>query len=315
MGELTLTGDKLVVAIRREHEAASAAARSALEHALECGRLLAQARADIPHGGWENYLRDVCGIAPRTGRLYLRLHEHRGRLEDRQRVAGLTVREAARLVGEPRPEVAKVDRPREAAMLDEAQVIIRLHELQNLITVFRLGWEAGESAAWQTERLDNFVRLSEELQSGIRSSGRRAWAVDTAADAVGDLRDIVVNGNEEQEHAPPRWYAEGQMHEGLHSAGWLVEVWPHPGGSEWVHFVVAVPGVDGPSHLEGPKRGCRVDRLTRVMSRVYSLPDVDGPGWDWNVRPVREDDAELVEAHYNSRLYTCAGEYAELELR
>jgi len=108
MSELTLTGDKLVVAIRREHEAASAAARSALEHALECGRLLAQARADIPHGGWENYLRDVCGIAPRTGRLYLRLHEHRGRLEDRQRVAGLTVREAARLVAEPRPEEAKV---------------------------------------------------------------------------------------------------------------------------------------------------------------------------------------------------------------
>jgi hypothetical protein len=106
MGEMTLTGDKLVVAIRREHEAASAAARSALEHALECGRLLAQARAAIPHGGWENYLRDVCGIAPRTGRLYLRLHEHRGRLQDRQRVAGLSVREAAKLVAEPRPEVA-----------------------------------------------------------------------------------------------------------------------------------------------------------------------------------------------------------------
>jgi hypothetical protein len=54
MGALTLTGDKLVVAIRREHEAASAAARFALEHALECGRLLAQARAETPHGGWEN---------------------------------------------------------------------------------------------------------------------------------------------------------------------------------------------------------------------------------------------------------------------
>lgn len=54
MGELALTGDKLVVAIRREHEAASAAARSALEHSLECGRLLAQARAEIPHGGWEH---------------------------------------------------------------------------------------------------------------------------------------------------------------------------------------------------------------------------------------------------------------------
>jgi hypothetical protein len=106
MGELTLTGDKLVVAIRREHVAASAAARSALEHALECGRLLAQARAEVPHGGWERYLSDTCGIAPRTGRLYLRLHEHRDRLGNRQRVAGLTVREAARLVAEPRLVVA-----------------------------------------------------------------------------------------------------------------------------------------------------------------------------------------------------------------
>lgn len=105
MGALTLTGDKLVVAIRTEHEAASAAARSALEHALECGRLLAQARAGIPHGGWEKYLSDTCGIAPRTGRLYLRLHEHRGRLQNRRRVAGLTVREAARLVAEPRPDL------------------------------------------------------------------------------------------------------------------------------------------------------------------------------------------------------------------
>lgn len=105
MGELTLTGDKLVVAIRTEHEAASAAARSALEHALECGRLLAQARAQVPHGSWENYLTDTCGIAPRTGRLYLRLHAHRDRLGNRQRVAGLTVREAAKMVAEPRPEV------------------------------------------------------------------------------------------------------------------------------------------------------------------------------------------------------------------
>lgn len=225
MGELTLTGETLVVAIRTAHEAASAAARSALEHALECGRLLAQARAGIPHGGWEKYLSDTCGIAPRTGRLYLRLHEHRGRLQNRQRVAGLTIREAAKVIAQPRPEVATA------------------------------------------------------------------------------------------EHAFPSWYSEGQKQEGVHSAGWLVEVWPHPGGPQWVHFAVAVPGVDGPSHLEGPKRGCRVDRLAQVMSRVYHLPDVDGPGWNWNVRPIGEDEAELVAAHYNARLYTCAGEYAELELR
>jgi hypothetical protein len=103
MGALTLAGDNLVVAIQAEHEAASQAARSALEHAINCGRLLAQARASIPHGGWETFVENTCGIAPRTGRLYLRLHANRDRLENRQRVAGLTVREAAKLVAEPRP--------------------------------------------------------------------------------------------------------------------------------------------------------------------------------------------------------------------
>jgi hypothetical protein len=94
--------DELPAAIRREHEAASAAALSALGHALECGRLLAQARQGIAHGGWESFVRDRCGIAPRTASLYQRLHANRERLANRQRVAGLTVREAARLVAEPR---------------------------------------------------------------------------------------------------------------------------------------------------------------------------------------------------------------------
>lgn len=96
--------DDLTAAIRREHEAASTAARSAIEHALECGRLLAQARQAIPHGGWEAYVRERCDIAPRTARLYLRLDANRERLGNRQHVAGLTVREAARVLAEPRAE-------------------------------------------------------------------------------------------------------------------------------------------------------------------------------------------------------------------
>lgn len=96
--------DGLADAIRREHEAAGNAARSALDHALEAGRLLAQAREGIPHGGWESFVRDRCGVAPRTARLYLRLDANRERLADRQRVAGLTVREAAQVLAEPKVE-------------------------------------------------------------------------------------------------------------------------------------------------------------------------------------------------------------------
>jgi hypothetical protein len=110
-------GDELPAAIRREHEAASSAARSALGHALECGRLLAQARQGIGHGSWETFVRDTCGIAPRTARLYLRLDANRERIANRQHVAGLTVREAARLVAEPRARA-------ESAVVEPEQVTV-----------------------------------------------------------------------------------------------------------------------------------------------------------------------------------------------
>ena len=95
--------DRLAVAIRDEHAAASSAARAAVSHALEAGRLLDEARATIPHGGWESYVQDTCGMAPRTARLYLRLHRHRDRLPNRQRVADLTVRQAAKLLEQQKP--------------------------------------------------------------------------------------------------------------------------------------------------------------------------------------------------------------------
>lgn len=99
-----MSPEQLTAAIRQEHEAASKAARSALEHALAAGLLLAQAKRKIPHGSWESFVRDSCGIAPRTARLYQRLYRHRDRLPDRQHVAELSVRQAARLLERPKPE-------------------------------------------------------------------------------------------------------------------------------------------------------------------------------------------------------------------
>lgn len=103
-----LSPEALTAAIRQAHEAASTAARSALEHALEAGRLLAEAKATMPHGSWESYVKDSCGIAPRTARLYQRLHRHRERLPNRQHAAEMSVRQAARLLERPKakPETA-----------------------------------------------------------------------------------------------------------------------------------------------------------------------------------------------------------------
>lgn len=97
-----MSPEALTAAIRQEHAAVNAAAQSALGHALEAGRLLAEAKATMPHGSWESYVKDSCGIAPRTARLYQRLHRHRDRLPMRQHVAELSVRQAARLLERPR---------------------------------------------------------------------------------------------------------------------------------------------------------------------------------------------------------------------
>ena len=103
-----LSTETLTAAIRQEHAAASRAAQSALQHALEAGRLLAEAKATIPHGSWEAYVRDECGIAPRTASLYQRLHRHRDRLPIRQHVAELSLRQAARLLEQPKATAATV---------------------------------------------------------------------------------------------------------------------------------------------------------------------------------------------------------------
>ena len=114
-GSMTVIAEQLAGRIRAAHQAASTAAQTALGHALEAGRLLAEAREAVPHGGWGDYVAS-CGIADRTASLYMRLHRHRDRLEDRQRVADLSVRQAARLLAEPKAKA-------EAAAVIEGSII------------------------------------------------------------------------------------------------------------------------------------------------------------------------------------------------
>lgn len=200
--------DALVDAIRREHNAAAAAAMTALDHAIEAGRLLSVARQNVKHGEWEAFVRNRCGIAERTARLYLRLDAHREVLTNRQRVAGLTVREAARLIAETNAE-------REPKSL--------------------------------------------EMASGDQP----------------ESSDMRI----------PAWYEPGRHHYGEHPSGWLFEVWPHPGGVPWVHYVIVFapsghPDDEGAT-LVGPKRGIRADRLERSMSAqcLNGMPSLDDCGW------------------------------------
>jgi len=89
----------LAVRIEAEHIAAGEAAASHLGHAMACGDLLIEAKAELKHGQWLPWLLER-GIADRTARRYMRLARNRPEIEAKSAtVADLTLRGAIEMLG------------------------------------------------------------------------------------------------------------------------------------------------------------------------------------------------------------------------
>lgn len=83
-----------------EHRQAEAAMTEALVHARNAGEALNEAKDRTPHGSWGDWVRDHFEGSARTARLYQRIARNWTRIEDRQRVADLSLRGAVRLLRE-----------------------------------------------------------------------------------------------------------------------------------------------------------------------------------------------------------------------
>ena len=74
-----------------------------LEHALAAGRLLAEAKSQLPHGAWSRWLADNFEGSERTAQAYMRVATRWPEIEAKaQRVADLSYRDAVKLLAEPR---------------------------------------------------------------------------------------------------------------------------------------------------------------------------------------------------------------------
>jgi len=84
------------------HHAARSAAESAIAHAVRAGELLFQAKAQLPHGSFGQWLRENVKFSDRTARGYMQL----AGLDEakRQRVADLSLRQALAEIAELRPQ-------------------------------------------------------------------------------------------------------------------------------------------------------------------------------------------------------------------
>ena len=82
-----------------------------MDAALAAGALLIEAKKQVAHGEWENWLESNCQVAPRTAQSYMRLFKQLPLLEDSkaQRVADLPLREVMRAIA---TDPAKPSQPR-----------------------------------------------------------------------------------------------------------------------------------------------------------------------------------------------------------
>ena len=88
----------LVTRINKEHGLCEGAARSAVKHAVEAGRLLINAKSKCSHGGWTEWVQTNCAFSDQTARVYMRLARE---LPKRQRAADLSLRDAVKMITRP----------------------------------------------------------------------------------------------------------------------------------------------------------------------------------------------------------------------
>jgi hypothetical protein len=104
--------------INAEHAACMAAARDAVIRAIEVGRLLAEAKQQVRHGGWEPWVEANCAFGVRQAQSYMRAYHNRGLLEEQIRSG------ASHLTG-LRGAMAMLAAPEAAAADDDPDAVPR----------------------------------------------------------------------------------------------------------------------------------------------------------------------------------------------
>lgn len=99
--------EDLAQRINQAHEGAIRSARTAIEHAIECGRLLVEAKALVAHGRWMPWLKANTAFSYDTAARWMRYAEHSERLlANFASMQDLTFAQLDRFLAGPKPETA-----------------------------------------------------------------------------------------------------------------------------------------------------------------------------------------------------------------
>ncbi len=92
----------LAARINAEHASAEAALNAGLQHALEAGRLLIEAKAQVAHGEWAGWLQDNFDGSDRTARAYMQVTKRWPEIEAKRGTSAvLSLDQATKLLAQP----------------------------------------------------------------------------------------------------------------------------------------------------------------------------------------------------------------------
>jgi hypothetical protein len=94
MGEVEKSLSKLAEEINAEHRACAVAVASAVEHAIRCGEMLAEAKKQAGHGNWLPWLEENFGGSHDPAQAYMRLARNREFLLNNERARFSSIRGA-----------------------------------------------------------------------------------------------------------------------------------------------------------------------------------------------------------------------------
>jgi Protein of unknown function (DUF3102) len=110
---------KLAEEINQEHQAFRRAFKATFRSALRAGDLLNEAKAQAGYGNWTAWVEENCDFSDRTARVYMRLANNRGRVEEMlgksAEPADLSIEEVLRELSSPQEHTVRIETIQEPA--------------------------------------------------------------------------------------------------------------------------------------------------------------------------------------------------------
>jgi len=235
----TLQSDKLrtlAERINEEHRACEAAKVSALEHAMEAGRLLAEVKAALaPQRAYEAWVAAKFEGSDRTARAYKQLYERREDLiaQNGNGVATMSLRDTLKALAVPRepygppipgvepptPEQEKRQRAKERAeqrLLRKAEFALRTGSLDPPADLSN-----EEAKNWRTALLEAMAVREQNLPNVLDILGHQLGILSKSKLAAPDKAARCLTERVGYEEADKRAIVLAELHDGI---AWLQRV-------------------------------------------------------------------------------------------